>query len=140
VLVDLPHVVAGAPDVLAEAGVADRCEIVAGSFFEQVPLGADAYVLKRVVWGHDDERIAGVFARVAAAMAPGGRLLVIEPSIHEDAHFSHGKIQDLRFLTLGGGGGRTPEAVGALLAPAGMEITAVTPTSVITVIEARAAG
>jgi hypothetical protein len=139
VLVDLPHVVAGAADVLAQAGVADRCEVVAGSFFEQVPPGADAYVLKRVVWGHGDERIAGVFACVAAAMAPGGRLLVIEPSIHDDPKFSHGKIQDLRFLALGGGGARTPEEVGALLALAGMEITAVVPTSVITVIEARAA-
>ncbi|MGP0047283.1 MAG: methyltransferase [Solirubrobacteraceae bacterium] len=139
VLVDLPHVVTGAPEVLARAGVADRCEILAGSFFEQVPQGADAYVLKRVVWGHDDARIAGVFARVGAAMAPGGRVLVIEPAIHDDAQFSHGKIQDLRFLALGGGGGRTPEEMGALLAPAGMEITAVIPTSVITVIEARAA-
>ena len=42
VLFDQPHVVTGAKDLLERASVADRCEVVAGSFFESVPGGADA--------------------------------------------------------------------------------------------------
>lgn len=42
ILLDQPHVVAGAAPLLERAGVADRCQVVGGSFVEQVPLGADA--------------------------------------------------------------------------------------------------
>jgi len=44
VVFDLPEVAAGAPKLLAARGVADRCEIVGGDFFESVPAGADAYI------------------------------------------------------------------------------------------------
>ena len=47
---------AGAPAVLAEQGVADRVRIAEGSFFDAVPDGGDAYVLKSVIhdWPDDD--------------------------------------------------------------------------------------
>jgi SAM-dependent methyltransferase len=138
VLVDLPHVVARAPEVLAAHGVADRCRIVAGSFFEDVYAGADAYALKRVVWGHDDAAITGVFEQVRRAMRDGGRLLIFEPGVHEGSDITRGKVQDLRFLALGGGGARTPEHLGELLARAGMQLHEVTPTSLTTIVEARA--
>ena len=44
ILFDMPSVVARAPGVLAGAGIADRCAIVGGSFFESIPEGGDAYV------------------------------------------------------------------------------------------------
>ena len=46
---------ANAEAVLADAGVADRCELVAGSFFEEVPSGGDAYTLKSIIHDWDDE-------------------------------------------------------------------------------------
>ena len=46
----------GAPAILAAAGVADRCELVEGDFFESVPAGTDAYVLKSVIHDWDDEQ------------------------------------------------------------------------------------
>src|SRR6202171_1784859 len=54
VLFDLPHVLTGAGEVLQTAGVTDRCELVAGSFFETVPPGADAYILKSIIHDWDD--------------------------------------------------------------------------------------
>lgn len=51
VLVDLPHVVAEAQGVIESEGVADRCEVRAGDFFESVPSGGDAYILKWII--HD---------------------------------------------------------------------------------------
>src|SRR5574337_1844041 len=56
ILFDLPHVVAGAPAVLEEHRVADRVRIAGGSFFDAVPDGGDAYVLKHIIhdWADDD--------------------------------------------------------------------------------------
>jgi len=42
ILFDLPGVAARAKANLQAAGLADRCRVVAGSFFEAVPEGADA--------------------------------------------------------------------------------------------------
>ena len=40
ILFDQPHVVESARETLDEAGVADRCELVGGSFFDAVPQAA----------------------------------------------------------------------------------------------------
>jgi len=55
VLFDQPHVLDGAEELLRAAGVADRCRIVAGSFFDDVPEDADAYLLKSILHDWDDE-------------------------------------------------------------------------------------
>ena len=47
VLYDLPEVVAGASALLAQRGVEDRVRVEGGSFFDSVPSGGDAYVLKK---------------------------------------------------------------------------------------------
>ena len=55
VLFDQPHVVSHAEEVLQRVGVADRCEIVGGSFFDAVPAGGDAYLLKWIVHDWEDD-------------------------------------------------------------------------------------
>ena len=40
--------------MLRAAGVDDRCEVVGGSFFETVPEGGDAYLLKAILHDWDD--------------------------------------------------------------------------------------
>ncbi len=49
VLFDLPQVVADAPELFRKYGVDDRVRIDEGSFFDSVPEGGDAYVLKNVI-------------------------------------------------------------------------------------------
>jgi len=78
VLFDLAHAIGDAGPVLERAGVADRCECVAGSFFVSVPADGDTYLLKSVLHNCDDERCAQILANCRRAMAPGARLLVIE--------------------------------------------------------------
>ena len=78
VLFDQPHVVAGAADVLAAAGVADRCEIVGGDFFDDVPAGGDAYLLKWILHDWDDEEAVAILRACRAAAPDGGALLVVE--------------------------------------------------------------
>jgi hypothetical protein len=119
VLFDQPHVVAGAPRVLAGAGVADRCEVVGGSFFEAVPNGGDAYILKSILHDWEDTDCVRILERCRRAMKDGAALLVIErelgpPNTHRD-----GKFSDLNMLVATGGRERTPEEYAALFAAAG---------------------
>lgn len=75
-LFDLPAVVAGARFGL----MTDRVTIHPGSFRDDpLPQGADAISLVRVLYDHADDTVAGLLARVHAALPPGGRIIVSEP-------------------------------------------------------------
>ena len=69
ILFDLPHVVDGARQVLDKAGIANRCQVIGGSFFEEIPAGADAYILKAVLHDWDETELRAHPAKGA------GRLL-----------------------------------------------------------------
>lgn len=55
-LFDLPHAIEGARVQLVRAGLATRCECVAGDFFEAIPDGADVYLMKSIIHDWDDAR------------------------------------------------------------------------------------
>jgi O-methyltransferase domain/Dimerisation domain len=78
VLFDLPHVVQGASTLLAAAGVADRCEIIAGDAFTAVPAGYEMYLLSRVIHDWDDERAIALLTRCRQAMVPQGKVVLVE--------------------------------------------------------------
>ena len=73
VLFDQPHVVARARSVLEAASVIDRCEVVGGSFFETVPEGGDAYVLKFILHDWDDAASTAILKACRRAMTVGAR-------------------------------------------------------------------
>ncbi|WP_145926550.1 methyltransferase [Amycolatopsis orientalis] len=77
-LVDLGPTAAGARKTFGELGLEDRTEVTAGSFFDPLPAGADAYLLSDILHDWDDEHAHRVLARCAEAAGPGGRVLVIE--------------------------------------------------------------
>lgn len=137
-LLDQPHVVAPAARVLAEAGVEGRCTVHGGSFFDRVPAGGDAYLLKRILYGWDDRRALELLRTVRAAMAPGSVLLLMEPLVESGNEFSWGKLYDLLLVTMGGGGARSREQLAGLFAAAGLEIVRVIPTRMLPIVEARA--
>jgi C-methyltransferase len=78
VLYDLPEVIAGASAYLAAAGVANRVEVIGGSFFDGVPAGHDYYLLKNVLHNWGDHECGVVLRHVAKAIKPCGRLLLVE--------------------------------------------------------------
>jgi hypothetical protein len=136
VLCDQPQVVAQAPAALAEAGVADRCEVVSGDFFRSVPSGADAYLLKRIIYSWDDEKAAEILRAVRAAMPEGSRLLIMEPvaGLPDDSRYA--KLLDLLMMGIGSGRVRTRDELGELLGKAALRLTRVLPTFLFPIVEA----
>jgi hypothetical protein len=128
-LFDQPHVVMGAASLLANAGVADRCRIASGSFFDAVPAGGDAYVLQHVLHNWDDERCLAILDRCRAAIDAGGVLLVIEnvlPDAGEPA--AHLALLDLHMMVMLGGRERTRAEFRSLLERSGFELLRATRT------------
>ena len=126
VLFDQPHVVANAGDVLRD--VADRCRVVAGSFFESVPEGADAYVLRVIVHDWEDEPATRIL-RACRQAVNGGSLLVIERVVGDPNEDLATKLSDLNMLVSPGGRERTIQEFNALFEAAGFELGSVTTTS-----------
>jgi hypothetical protein len=76
-LVERSGAVAGSDSVFAEAGVADRVEAVAQSFFDPLPPGADVYLLCKVLNDWPEPETVAILTRCAEAARPTGRVVVI---------------------------------------------------------------
>ncbi|HVT56842.1 MAG TPA: methyltransferase [Thermoanaerobaculia bacterium] len=101
VLFDSAAVLADARLFLAARGIAEpRVELVAGSFFEQVPAGCDAYLLKNVLHDWDDERALRILGNCRRAMLPGHRLLVVESVVEDGTTRGHGPLADLQMMVV----------------------------------------
>lgn len=120
VVFDLPHVVAGAETVLADAGVADRADIAAGDFFTAVPEGGDSYVLSMILHDWDDARAIAILANVRRAMDPGGKVIVVDAILPDGDHPHLGKLLDIVMLTVLPGRERTEAEFAALFQAAGL--------------------
>ena len=142
ILLDLPHVVAAAPAMLQASGIADRCRIEAGSFFDGVPPGGEAYLLKQVLHDWNDQRATAILSRCHDVLAADGVLLILERVMPERAEAGkavEAHLLDLEMLVATPyGRERTEAEFRAILAAARLVLTRVIPTaSPLSVIEAR---
>ena len=123
ILFDLPYVLADARPLVAEAGVAERCQFVGGNFFESVPAGGDAYILRNIVHDWQDDQAAAILATCRRAMADGTRLLLVERAIADDPRAALSVLHaDLEMLVNVGGRERTTDEYAALLARSGLRL------------------
>ncbi len=139
-LLDLPAVVAGA-EALRSGPLAERCEIVGGSFFDGVPEG-DLYLLKGIVHGFADRDAVRLLATCRRAIRPDGRLLIIE-TVPAAAHEPDPRkaFMDLMMLSLVPGRERSAAELRPLLAEAGFDLARVLPTpGPNSIVEARVTG
>jgi SAM-dependent methyltransferase len=121
ILFDLPHVIKAAKPVIESEGLIDRCELISGDFFKQVPSGADVHVLKHIIHDWDDERAARILSNCQRALRPNGRLLLVEMLIPADNAPGPVQFIDLNMLVLLGGRERSEAEFAALLKKAGFK-------------------
>ncbi len=77
-LVDLDPTATEARNTFHAQNLDDRTDVTAGSFFDPLPAGADAYVLVDIIHNWDDEHARRILARCVEAAHPGSRVLVLE--------------------------------------------------------------
>jgi DNA-binding Lrp family transcriptional regulator len=137
VLYDLPRVVANAPSLLREHGVADRVRIAEGSFFDSVPAGGDVYILKNIIHDWPDEKAVQILRNVRAAAGPRATVLLVELVIPKHDRDFPGKWVDLEMLLNLGARERTAAEYRDLLSKSGFQMKRVVQTaSPLSVVEA----
>lgn len=127
VVFELPEVAREAEERVAQAGLSDRCDVVAGSFFDGVPEGGDTYVLSTVLHDWDDEAAGTILRNVRAAAPDRARVLITDAVIQPGNDPDGSKWLDLLMLVLLRGRERTEEEWRALLAGAGFRLERVEP-------------
>ncbi|MHC4711918.1 MAG: methyltransferase [Planctomycetota bacterium] len=124
ILFEQPHVAAAARSHLESRGVAGRCRVAEGDFFEGVPEGADLYVLKSVIHDWPDERGVAILRNCHGAMKGQGGVILVERLMPERAKDVPDTIfVDLHMLAVTGGRERGEAEYRALLAEAGFTLT-----------------
>ncbi|PRD40627.1 methyltransferase [Phyllobacterium phragmitis] len=139
ILYDQEHVLA--KNRLGELGDDSRFELVAGNFFESCP-PADIYLLKYVIHDWDDKRATQILRCCRQAMAPGGKVLIMDPLIPAGNSWSTSKLADMIVMAAchdGGGTERTEEEYRELLGGAGLRLNRIIDTGTfVPIIEAVA--
>lgn len=134
-LVDRPGTAEAARQTFAAEGLADRSEVVSGSFFEPLPKGAGGYVLSAILHNWDDDAARAILRRCAEAASTPGAVFVVE-KIGADGE-SPSSAMDLRMLAYFGGRERGIAELTALAADSGLGVAAVHPGDALAIVELR---
>ncbi|WP_084961400.1 methyltransferase [Thermoactinospora rubra] len=128
ILFDLEHVVPAAAEFMRSQGLEDRCEVVSGDFFREVPQDGDVYLLASILHNWDDADGIRILRNVRSAMARDGRLLVLEMVLPDEDVPHVGKDMDMRMLAIfDGGTERTRAEYSVLLEKSGFTLAQVIP-------------
>jgi 2,7-dihydroxy-5-methyl-1-naphthoate 7-O-methyltransferase len=122
-LVDLPSVAEQASEAIGRAGLADRCAVAAGDLLEQVPAGADLYLLMRVLHDWPDRAAVSILRNCRKACGQTGRVLLVDMEVGASDPTGESLASDMMMLLLVGGKERTLAELTQLLAEAGLSMT-----------------
>lgn len=140
VLFDQPQVVESTT-LMTTPGLENRVETAAGSFFDAIPPGADAYVMKAILHDWNDDKAVEILRSCSRAMSPTATLVVIERVIGPPNQIPEAKFSDLNMLVSHGALERTREEFDDLFAKAGFRLERIIPTrSPFSVIVGRVRG
>jgi ubiquinone/menaquinone biosynthesis C-methylase UbiE len=138
ILFDAPQVIEGARSKIDAAGVAHRCETVAGDFFKSVPAGGDAYFMKWIIHDWNDERAITILNNIRNQVQPNGKVIIVDAVVPENNEPDFSKFFDLNMLVMTGGKERTEKEFAQLLNAAGFKLLRVIPMKVpASIIEAE---
>jgi ubiquinone/menaquinone biosynthesis C-methylase UbiE/predicted transcriptional regulator len=123
ILFDREDVVVGAQRVLEGAGVADRCQIVGGNFFDAVLPDGDLYLISRVLLNWDDTHAIKILTNCYQAMTVKDRLVVVDFMLPKGKMSPFIGLTSLNLFVLGGNFMRTEDEFYNLLSSAGFKVT-----------------
>lgn len=129
VVFDRPDVIERARSNIKAAGQENRCTLISGNFFETVPAGGDAYLMRHIIHDWNDEQCRTILRNCRKVVPPSGKLVLIEGVIPPGNEPCFSKLLDLTMLTIPGGMERTEAEYRELLASAGFRLTRVVPTT-----------
>jgi hypothetical protein len=130
VLLDRAPIIAGAREQIESAGMSERCELVIGDFFDEVPSGGDAYMMSFILHGWDDERALAILKNCHRAMPGHAKLLAVEMVVPPGNEPGLGKFADLNVMVISvGARERTEAEYRDLLSRGGFKLIRVIPTS-----------
>jgi hypothetical protein len=129
VFFDLPAVAERTRANIDRAGLSGRSQVVAGSFFEAVPGGADAYFLRHIIHDWDDDRSITILRHCRQALGERGKLLVVEGLVPPGNEPALSKFYDLSMMVLPGGMERTEAEYRRLFEASGFRLTRIVPTA-----------
>jgi hypothetical protein len=124
-LVELPGPAERAVSRFAEAALSERVVVVARSFFEPLPTGADIYVLSGILHDWPDSEATAILRRCGEATGPSGRVLVVEQVLDDADDMAEMTAFDLFMLIACSGRERTLDEFRALGGTAGLSLRSV---------------
>jgi hypothetical protein len=130
VLFDLPHVAAGAAATFSRAGITGRVRIESGDFFKELPMGADAIVMKHIIHDWNEDSATRILQACHRALGMRGKVLIVDPLLPPSNMPHYGKLLDLEMLVLTPRGReRTKDEFAKLLRGAGFSLSRVITTA-----------
>jgi len=130
ILLDSAQVIEGARPKIEAARLADRCKVVPGDFFKDVPAGGDAYVMKWIIHDWDDERAITILKNCRNQMSRNAKIIIVDCVVPENNEPDFSKFFDLNMMVMTGGKERTEKEFSQLLSAAGFKLRRVIPTKV----------
>lgn len=121
ILFDLPETVDLARAGIAASPLAERVEMVGGSFFEAVP-AADLYTMKQILHDWSDAECVHILKTVRKAINPGGRLAVIDHILSDPPVPDEAQSTDIAMMMWDTGHERRLAEFEALFAASGFRL------------------
>ncbi len=132
ILFDQPAVLEKARDQFNQEGLAARCTFVPGTFLKDIPVEADAYLMKHIIKGWNDHEAIAILRNCRRPMRSEAKLLIVEHLLSQKGMLFE-KLVDLQLLLVATGGERTEEEYRKLFEAAGLAMSLI-PTSTPNVI------
>jgi hypothetical protein len=143
-LVDRPESIEAARPRFASSQLAGRCDLLCTDLLQEVPRGADVYVLKHVLHGYTDAMSVDILRNCRSVVPAKGCVLIIEfilPNVidHADRDLESRLMSDLNMLAVTLGKERSALEWTSLLERTGFRCERIIPVAgdLVSIIEAR---
>lgn len=129
ILFDRPSVIEQAKTEGILTPFGNRCRFLSGDFFESVPEGAGAYLLKHIIHNWDDERALCILRACRRAMQPASQLLIADRVLGPPNQPDSKAFYDLAMMLILGGRERSEPEWQSLVAAAGFRLNRIIHTA-----------